>query len=168
LSPRQAECMRRVRALQSTDQIARDLDISTGTINGYIREAVVALGARDRRHAALIFEEMERPSTERTAAKPDDGKPTIDEDRRPSELGDLHPSIVRDVSVGSFDHEPETHLQRVLREIVSGSRPEGWSMITRSVLVLAAVVVIGMAILFMSASLGIVYSLASAIRSATG
>lgn len=167
LSPRQAECMRRVRALQSTDQIARDLKISTGTINGYIREATVALGARDRRHAALLFEDMERAAivAEVTAdgeliAAPAPG-PT------PVAAHGSFPSVVRDVSTEQFHREPESHLRRVFHEIVNGSRPEGWSMLTRSVLLLAAVVVIGLAFLVMSASLGIVYSLASAIRSAT-
>lgn len=159
--------MRRVRALQSTDEIARDLKISTGTINGYIREATVALGARDRRHAALLFEDMERAAVgaEVTA----DGalieapapNPTSIEAQGP------FPSVVRDVSTERFHGEPESHVRRVFREIVNGSRPEGWSMLTRSALLLAAVVVIGLAFLVMSASLGIAFSLASAIRSAT-
>ncbi|WP_404373725.1 helix-turn-helix transcriptional regulator [Sphingomonas sp. MMS24-J45] len=173
LSPRQAECLRRVRALQSTDEIARDLQISTGTVNGYIREAVVALGARDRRHAALIFESVESPDVEPVAIAHDASATVHGAHEAFQDLPSFHaidlerpPSVVRDATAPAG--AVELPLRRVVREIVNGSRPEGWSILTRSTLILGSVVVIGVAILVISASLGILYSLASAIRSATG
>jgi DNA-binding CsgD family transcriptional regulator len=167
LSPRQAECLRRVRALQSTDEIARDLKISPGTVNGYIRDAIAALGARDRRHAALIYEEAELGFDHALPPVPTEIKAmSATEFGLTAEVGDQPRGVVRDVSSEALPPVFETNLKRVFREIVDGSRPEGWSMLTRSALVLGAVVVIGMAMLFLSASLDIVYSLAVGIRAA--
>jgi DNA-binding CsgD family transcriptional regulator len=168
LSPRQAECLRRVRALQSTDQIARDLGISTGTVNGYIREAVVTLAARDRRHAALIFEDLERMQPDNGLLHPQSGNASEFPSEPPERNVALSQSIVQDIRYDAGDRVGETQLRRIVREIASGSRPEGWSMMTRSVLILIAVVVIGVSILFVSASLGAIYSLATGIRSAIG
>jgi DNA-binding CsgD family transcriptional regulator len=169
LSPRQAECLRRVRALQSTDEIARDLQISTGTVNSYIREAIVSLGARDRRHAALLFEDVERGATDFGTGSRDVLRDPIDRLAPPiSNVGDTPQSIVRDAVGEELPFEKDTRFAQILREIMDGSRPEGWSMVTRSALVLAAVVTIGMATLLMSASLGILYSIAAGIKSAAG
>lgn len=169
LSPRQAECLRRVRALQSTDEIARDLQISTGTVNGYIREAIVSLGARDRRHAALLFEDVERAETDFGTEARGVLRGPMDRFAPPiAEIGETAQSIVRDAVGEELPFEKETSFAQILREIMEGSRPEGWSMVTRSALVLAAVVTIGMATLLVSASLGILYSIAAGIRSAAG
>ena len=55
LSPRQRECLRLVWERQATSkEIAAELGISKPTVDGYIAEAVEALGARDRREAAAI------------------------------------------------------------------------------------------------------------------
>jgi DNA-binding CsgD family transcriptional regulator len=153
LSPRQAEFLRRVCALQSNDQIARDLQISTGTINGYIRETAVALGARDRRHAALIFEDIERGASG-TGAEVSIGSTASlgDEPPPPLDFTGTPRFVVRDVSTEEFLEGSDSRLRRMLREIANGSRPEGWSMLTRSALILAAVVVIGMAMLFVTAA----------------
>lgn len=53
LTPRECQCLLMVRDLKSSEDIARALNIRPGTVNTYIRDAVVKLGARDRRHAAL-------------------------------------------------------------------------------------------------------------------
>ncbi len=55
LSPRQHECLRLVWERQATSkEIAAELGISKPTVDGYIAEAVEALGARDRREAAAL------------------------------------------------------------------------------------------------------------------
>lgn len=171
LSPRQAECLRRVRALQSTDEIARDLDISAGTVNGYVREAVAILGARDRRHAALLFAEMDQADTGVGIAPsaPADAVATV---AAPRHLPDLAPpptpqrSVLEDSGVRAADIETVHPVARVMREILNGSRPEGWSALTRASLILACVVVAGLALLTFSASLGAVAAIASALRDA--
>ena len=55
LTPRECQCLLIVRDLKSSEDIARALNIRPGTVNTYIRDAVVKLGARDRRHAALLY-----------------------------------------------------------------------------------------------------------------
>src|ERR1700712_1595847 len=59
LTPRERDCLRGVRALQGSGEIARDLGIATGTVDAYLGTAKVKLGARDRKHAALLFAEYE-------------------------------------------------------------------------------------------------------------
>ena len=169
LSPRQAECLRRVRALQSTDEIARDLDISAGTVNGYVREAVAILGARDRRHAALLFAEMDRPDAMATAASPApaDAMVTVAAPVHPQELPPPpQRSVLEDSGVRTAQFETAHPIARVMREILNGSRPEGWSALTRASLILACVVVAGLALLTFSASLGAIAAIASALRDA--
>lgn len=52
LSNRQRDVLRGVAALKRTKQIAVELGIAPGTVDGYIAEAVRALGATDRGEAA--------------------------------------------------------------------------------------------------------------------
>jgi DNA-binding CsgD family transcriptional regulator len=54
LSPRQRECLRMVWHRHTSKEIAAELGISSSTVDGYIKEAMEILGARDRRHAAAI------------------------------------------------------------------------------------------------------------------
>lgn len=55
LSARQQDCLRLVWERQATSkEIAVELGISKRTVDGYIADAVEALGARDRRDAAAI------------------------------------------------------------------------------------------------------------------
>ena len=54
LSPRQRECLRQVWDRRTSKEIAAELGISASTVDGYIKEAMETLGARDRRHAAAI------------------------------------------------------------------------------------------------------------------
>ncbi|AXJ96997.1 MULTISPECIES: helix-turn-helix transcriptional regulator [unclassified Sphingomonas] len=55
LSPRQRDCLRGVRALKGSKEIAGELGIEKSTVDGYLTEAVRILGARNRREAALAF-----------------------------------------------------------------------------------------------------------------
>jgi len=65
LSPRQAACLRLVWERQATSkEIARALGISKATVDGYIAEAVEALGASNRREAArMAFGETPRAAS---------------------------------------------------------------------------------------------------------
>lgn len=59
LSPRQRECLRLVFAFKTSKDIERELGIAKNTVDGYLAEAVRTLGARDRKHAAILFAEFE-------------------------------------------------------------------------------------------------------------
>lgn len=59
LTPRERECLRGVRALQGSGQIAQRLGIAAGTVDTYLGSARAKLGARDRKHAAMLFAEHE-------------------------------------------------------------------------------------------------------------
>lgn len=54
LSPRQRECLRLVWERRTSKEIAAELGISASTVDGYIKEAIGLLNARDRRDAAQI------------------------------------------------------------------------------------------------------------------
>jgi|GEM_PF-1760531 len=54
LSPRQRECLRLVWERRTSKEIAAELGIGSSTVDGYIKEAIETLGARDRREAAAI------------------------------------------------------------------------------------------------------------------
>jgi DNA-binding CsgD family transcriptional regulator len=64
LTPRQRACLRRVRDLQTTKEIALALEISPATVTGYLDDAVAKIGARDRRDAALLFDAYEESHPE--------------------------------------------------------------------------------------------------------
>jgi len=53
LSRRHRECLRGVRALKGSKEIAEELGIEKSTVDSYLTEAVRLLGARNRRDAAL-------------------------------------------------------------------------------------------------------------------
>jgi DNA-binding CsgD family transcriptional regulator len=55
LSKRHRECLRLVRDLGGSKEIAIQLGISKNTVDSYLREAVAILGASNRRQAALGF-----------------------------------------------------------------------------------------------------------------
>ena len=65
LTPRERDCLRGVRALKGSGEIARELGIATGTVDAYLATAKTKLGARDRKHAALLFAEHEAGFTPR-------------------------------------------------------------------------------------------------------
>lgn len=60
LTKRHRECLRGVRRLQGSKEIADGLGIEKSTVDSYLTEAVKVLGARNRRDAALQLEEYER------------------------------------------------------------------------------------------------------------
>ena len=57
LTKRHRECLRGVRALQGSKEIADSLGIEKSTVDSYLTEAVRLLGAKNRRHAALMLGE---------------------------------------------------------------------------------------------------------------
>lgn len=66
LSKRQRDVLRGVAALKKTKQIAAELGIAPGTVDGYIAEAVRLLGATDRGEAArwLVRSDTAAPVTD--------------------------------------------------------------------------------------------------------
>jgi DNA-binding CsgD family transcriptional regulator len=57
LTKRHRECLRGVRELKGSKEIADDLGIEKSTVDGYLTEAVKVLGARNRRDAAMQLAE---------------------------------------------------------------------------------------------------------------
>lgn len=55
LSPRQRDCLRLVAELKDSQQIGFELGISPRTVDGYLRDAAMLLGAHNRRHAATLL-----------------------------------------------------------------------------------------------------------------
>lgn len=59
LTRRHRECLRRVRQLKGSKEIAIELGIGKSTVDGYLTEAVRLLGARNRREAAMLLDAHE-------------------------------------------------------------------------------------------------------------
>lgn len=59
LAPRHRECLRLVRQLKSSKQIAGELGIAPGTVDGYLTEAAEIIGVRGRAAAANALAEHE-------------------------------------------------------------------------------------------------------------
>ena len=59
LAPRHRECLRLVRQLKSSKQIALELGIAPGTVDGYLTEAAEIIGVRGRAAAANALAEHE-------------------------------------------------------------------------------------------------------------
>jgi DNA-binding CsgD family transcriptional regulator len=62
LTKRHRECLRGVRELKGSKEIAEELGIEKSTVDSYLTEAVKVLGARNRRDAALQLDAHERDS----------------------------------------------------------------------------------------------------------
>lgn len=62
VSPRQRECLRLVYRRRTSKEIALELGLGIGTVDTYIGEAVAALRARNRRHAAELLHASEETS----------------------------------------------------------------------------------------------------------
>lgn len=60
LTKRHRECLRGVRELKGSKEIAEELGIEKSTVDSYLTEAVKVLGARNRRDAALQLDRYER------------------------------------------------------------------------------------------------------------
>ncbi|MEO5493028.1 MAG: helix-turn-helix transcriptional regulator [Sphingomonas sp.] len=175
LTPRERDCLRGVRALQGSGEIARDLGIATGTVDAYLGTAKVKLGARDRKHAALLFAEYEAGLTPQK---------TDPQNLAYENLGlaaaSRHPSWSTAIEGGSFspslkdavldqrrfgDVSARTGWAGMLRDVIEGARPSDLSTASRGVLILAATVIIGFAFFAVSAGVGALYGLATFIRS---
>ncbi len=59
LTPRERDCLRLVARHLQSKEIARRLNISEHTVDGYLREACRRLGASNRREAARRFADHE-------------------------------------------------------------------------------------------------------------
>lgn len=59
LTRRHRECLRGVKALKGSKEIATELGLGKSTVDSYLTEAVRLLGARNRRDAALALAEYE-------------------------------------------------------------------------------------------------------------
>jgi DNA-binding CsgD family transcriptional regulator len=175
LTPRERECLRGVRALLGSGQIAHQLGIATGTVDAYLGTAKAKLGARDRKHAAMMFAEHE---ADVTSEKTDPQNLAYENlglaagSRHPAwstaiEGGRLTPSL-SDVVLDQRrfgDFPVRASWSDMLREVVEGARPSDLSTTTRGVLILAATVIIGFAFFAVSAGVGALYGLATLIRS---
>jgi len=64
LTRRHRECLRGVRALKGSKEIADTLGIEKSTVDKYLTEAVKVLGARNRRDAALMLAAHEAGASE--------------------------------------------------------------------------------------------------------
>lgn len=175
LTPRERDCLRGVRALQGSGEIARDLGIATGTVDAYLASAKVKLGARDRKHAAMLFADYEAGLTpEKTDPQnlPYENLGLAAASRHPSwstaiEGGRLSPSLQDAVldqrRFGGVTGR--TGWTGTLRDVIEGARPSDLSTASRGVLILAATVIIGFAFFAVSAGVGALYGLATFLRS---
>ncbi len=59
LTRRHRECLRGVKALKGSKEIAAELGLGKSTVDSYLTEAVRLLGARNRRDAAIALAEFE-------------------------------------------------------------------------------------------------------------
>ena len=59
LTRRHRECLRGVKALKGSKEIATELGLGKSTVDSYLAEAVRLLGARNRREAAMALDEYE-------------------------------------------------------------------------------------------------------------
>lgn len=62
LTRRHRECLRGVKALKGSKEIAIELGLGKSTVDSYLAEAVRLLGARNRREAAMALAEYEAQS----------------------------------------------------------------------------------------------------------
>ena len=59
LSEKEIDCLRGVAELKSSKQIARELDVSSHTVDARLKRAIAKLGAADRFDAARMFQAIE-------------------------------------------------------------------------------------------------------------
>ena len=177
LTPRERDCLRGVRALRGSGEIARELGIATGTVDAYIGTAKTKLGARDRKHAALLFAEHEAGITTlrnppqnlayenlglAAASRHPSWSSSIEGDRHHLSP-DLHDAVLDQRRFGNVT--AQASWSDMLRDVVGGARPSDLSTTTRGVLILAATVIIGFAFFAVSAGVGALYGLATFLRS---
>ena len=177
LTPRERDCLRGVRALQGSGEIARGLGIAAGTVDAYLGTAKTKLGARDRKHAAMLFAQYESRQDPQEVAPQNFAYENLGlaaASRHPSwssaiEGGrghlspDLHDAVLDQRRFG--DVTARASWSDMFRDIIGGARPSDLSTMTRGVLILAATVIIGFAFFAVSAGVGILYGLAHFLRS---
>lgn len=83
LTKRHRECLRGVRELKGSKEIAEELGIEKSTVDSYLTEAVKVLGARNRRDAALQLDRHEREAV----AAIDGSAPTVAVSDAPDKIG---------------------------------------------------------------------------------
>lgn len=164
-----------VRALKSSDHIARELGIATGTVNGYIRDAVAKIGAHDRRHAALLYaEHLARLDTAGQpdapekmqgdllgiAEEPDPGPSNQHAGDEQLTLSDAVPGERRRVTPS----RERVGFGQLVREVLDGTRPDEMTLATRALLTLVAAVAIGFCFFAISASVGMLFSIADLLH----
>ena len=69
LTRRHRECLRGVRQLKGSKEIAEELGIEKSTVDSYLTEAVRLIGARNRREAALLLADHEAAANASPAAQ---------------------------------------------------------------------------------------------------
>jgi DNA-binding NarL/FixJ family response regulator len=69
LTPREGQVLRRIVAGQSTEQMAREMDVATSTLRSYIKNILAKLGAHSRLQAAAIASRNAGLSTELTGPR---------------------------------------------------------------------------------------------------
>ena len=169
LTPREMDCLRGVRALKSSDEIARDLGIASGTVDSYIRDAITKLGARDRRDAAKLFAVIDRDAPnlsggeslgmETTPAIP----PGIAQPDAGREEFELHDSASEQWRFAEPPHA-QSGFRMLVREVLDGTRPDDLTMVKRAWLTLAAAVAIGFCFFAIAAGAGMLFGIASFLR----
>jgi len=85
LARRHRECLRGVRALKGSKEIAEELGIEKSTVDSYLTEAVRVLGAKNRRDAALMLAEHEDAAPKSTEHPEEIVK--TEENQHPDKIG---------------------------------------------------------------------------------
>jgi len=67
LTRRHRECLRGVKALKGSKEIAAELGLGKSTVDSYLTEAVRLLGARNRRDAAIALADFEAHENDQVA-----------------------------------------------------------------------------------------------------
>lgn len=169
LTPREMDCLRGVRALKSSDEIARDLGIASGTVDSYLRDAITKLGARDRRNAAKLFAVIDPATPKRLGGEslgmeiPPPVAPEIAQPDAGREEFELHDSASEQ---WRLTEPPHAHagFRMLVREVLDGTRPDDLTMVKRAWLTLAAAVAIGFCFFAIAAGAGLLFGIASFLR----
>lgn len=75
LTRRHRECLRGVKALKGSKEIATELGLGKSTVDSYLAEAVRLLGARNRREAAMALAEYEARENDQVVEDKEEAAP---------------------------------------------------------------------------------------------
>lgn len=162
LSKRHRECLRLVRDLGGSKDIAIQLGITKNTVDSYLREAVAILGASNRRQAALAFAQFEATETPHQITGDStwvDADPQI----RPTTFSTI--SAARDAPIGFVGASPSTDRRSPLPFREKGGRYNDLTKAQRLIWILVGALV---AALLLAASVNIADALIRFAKSATG